>query len=143
MSETNSFIVIDDDFVHNAICSLTINLTLEKPEVKAFELPEEGLKYIKNMSGTIASKKIIFLDIYMPALSGWEFLEQYGKLSKEIRQLYSIYILSSSADHCDKEKAATNNLIKGFIPKPLTREIIRKVATQHSDFSSKIIDKDK
>ena len=63
----------------------------------------------------------------MPTMTGWEFIEQYEKFRGEVKKQITIYILSSSVDQRDMDKAATNQHIKGFISKPLKREAIFSV----------------
>src|SRR3954467_11851746 len=80
-----SFILIDDDAVSNTISSLTIEHILNKEsDIKTFTNPETGFDYIiehpKNRNG---SQTILLLDLNMPIMSGWEFLEKFDNLSKD------------------------------------------------------------
>lgn len=61
---------------------------------------------------------LILIDINMPVLNGWEFLEAYDKLN--ITQRVDMYMLSSSVYENDIEKAKTYKKVKGFISKPLS-----------------------
>lgn len=96
-------------------------------DVHSFTEPEKGLVFIKNDSFNLSEPVILFLDINMPTLSGWEFMEQYEHLREEIKQNISVYIVSSSVDKDDKSKAEANPDIKGFLSKPLNREIILSI----------------
>lgn len=62
--------------------------------------------------------QLVLIDINMPVLNGWEFLEAYDKL--EIEQRVDMYMLSSSVYENDIEKAKTYKTVKGFISKPLS-----------------------
>ena len=64
----------------------------------------------------------------MPSITGWEFLDQYEKFSEDVKKQISIYILSSSVDPRDKDKAEANKYIKGFISKPLDKAMILSIA---------------
>ncbi|MNL74351.1 hypothetical protein D3C87_1999770 [compost metagenome] len=66
----------------------------------------------------------------MPILSGWDFLEVFDDFDDNIKEQIKIYILSSSIDQNDKDSAASNKNISAYIEKPLTKEIIRKLAFQ-------------
>tara|TARA_R110002049_G_scaffold308561_1_gene512935 strand:- start:366 stop:761 length:396 start_codon:yes stop_codon:yes gene_type:complete len=67
--------------------------------------------------------EVIFLDLNMPIMDGWEFLEEFGKLPNV--QNIKIFILSSSIDSRDIEKAKQYYIVNDFIAKPLTdRKII-------------------
>ena len=97
-------------------------------EIKTFEVPEEALAFIQNEYSTKSAPTVLFLDINMPTLTGWEFLEEYEKFSEEVKSQINIYILSSSVDLRDKDKEKGNKYIKGFISKPLDHETILSVA---------------
>lgn len=119
------YVIVDDDPFNNMLCSMVIEDTLGEVDTKTFTEPEEGLAYIENDA---KSNTVLFLDINMPTLTGWEFLEQYEKFSEDIKQHTSIYILSSSVDYRDKRKAKDNKYVKGFLSKPLESETIISIA---------------
>lgn len=128
MNYVRKYIIVDDDPINNIICSMAIKRTLGEVNTKTFSVPEEGLAFIQNEYIKNLHPAILFLDINMPTLTGWEFMEQFEKFSAEIKNQITIYILSSSVDQRDKDKANANAYIKGFISKPLTREMILTVA---------------
>lgn len=126
MSTDFKYVIVDDDPFNNMICSMIIKDALgEEAEVKAFTKPEEGLLFIKE---NIQGPTILFLDINMPTLSGWEFLEQYDAFGDDVKMHIVVYILSSSLDRRDKDKAATNKYVRGFISKPIDFETIVAIA---------------
>ena len=63
----------------------------------------------------------------MPSMTGWEFLDIFQQYSKEVRNLYNIYILSSSVNPYDKDKAERHPHVSGFISKPLSQTSIEKI----------------
>lgn len=128
MSTLRKYIIVDDDPTNNMICNIMLEMVLGDVEVKTFEYPEEGLAFIKNEFIKALAPTVLFLDINMPILTGWEFIEEFKKFGKEIKKLISIYILSSSVDRRDKDKAEANELIKGFISKPLDKKTILSIA---------------
>jgi response regulator RpfG family c-di-GMP phosphodiesterase len=128
MSTLRKYILVDDDPFNNIISNIEIESTLGEVDIKIFEIPEEGLAFIKNEYIKSLMPTILFLDINMPTLTGWEFMEQYEKFSEEIKNQIRIYILSSSVDPRDKDKAEAHKYIKGFISKPLEHETILSVA---------------
>ncbi len=116
------FIVIDDDRINNMICSKMIGLTVPDSETQTFILPEEGLKYLQSyQKANIQPNAVLFLDINMPVLSGWDVLEKMEQLPENQKNSIDVYMLSSSVDQLDREKADNHPLVKGYISKPLTR----------------------
>ena len=123
-----NFIVVDDDSVNNLICQKVIRHVFPKSSVLIFIDPEEALIYIRSTYTASAGKlSILLLDLNMPILSGWDFLEVFEDFDTNIKSLFKIYILSSSNDQGDKDRAANNINISGYIEKPLTKEIIEKL----------------
>ena len=116
-------IVIDDYESNNLLCRIIIRQTLGKnQEVATFTSVTDALSFIKNSYDHTESplKTILFLDINMPDLSGWETLEILNTLDESIRRQLIVYILSSSIDPKDKARAKTQSMVKDFIEKPLT-----------------------
>ena len=123
--ETLSFIVIDDDPVSNLICKLTLEMVLGQVDVKTFTNPEEGLKYIESeYSGEVSKSADLLLDINMPIMTGWEFLERFDNLSDNVKNSVGIYILSSSVDPRDRDRSYSNKNVRNYIVKPLTPGVI-------------------
>ena len=131
-SNSARFIVIDDDPLNNTICRLTIKKALGEAEVKTFTDPVQGLEYIDQEYSTPEKKAtytVLFLDINMPIMNGWEFLEKYEHLSPMVKESIKVYILSSSVDDRDIEKANANKNIVNYLAKPITKEKVIEVAS--------------
>lgn len=127
MGEDRIFIVVDDDDFNNAICKQILKSVYGNVQIDTFSDPEEGLEFIKKEFKEGGKSAVLFLDINMPVLSGWEFLDRYELFSNEIRDQITIVILSSSVDERDKDKAAERKYIKGFLSKPLNPEKLLSV----------------
>jgi CheY-like chemotaxis protein len=123
-----NFIVVDDDPFNNILCEMTIELALGKVDFSAFTKPAEGLAYIQLTYRKEIEPTILLLDINMPIMSGWEFMEEFEKHPDIVKKQLTVYIVSSSVDPRDKEKAAGNKNIKGFISKPVDVEMIQSLA---------------
>jgi two-component system, chemotaxis family, chemotaxis protein CheY len=67
---------------------------------------------------------VILLDLNMPVMSGWDFLEALTKLEPKLTDKCSIFILSSSLDQEEKKRALSYPLVEGFLQKPLSDEAI-------------------
>ena len=110
---------------------MMIKRTLHEVGIKTFTLPREGLAFIKkNFVNSFTTPSVLFLDINMPTLTGWDFLGLYANFSEEIKNQISIYLVSSSINPRDLNKAKENKYVKGFISKPLDRETILAIEEQ-------------
>jgi CheY-like chemotaxis protein len=89
-------------------------------DIVEFTNPEEAIAFILNeYQPAVAENTILLLDINMPQMTGWQFLEWFDKAPAEIKNSISIYMVSSSIDPGDIERANTNPYIKEFLIKPL------------------------
>ncbi len=126
------FIVVDDDPTNNFICKVSLNNFFGKStDVLLFEEPEIALAYIKKEYERSNVKTALFLDINMPGMTGWDFLDQFENFSEEIKQQFVIYILSSSVDQRDKDKAGANVHATGFLSKPLLDTTLSQLFSQN------------
>lgn len=76
---------------------------------------------------------IILLDIYMPEVDGWEFLNQLKKIEDQLTKKAAIYIISSSSHPRDLDRAAALPIVRHYFQKPVTLEVLRKVALEVLD----------
>ncbi len=85
----------------------------------------------KNEKGEIPSPDLIFLDVNMPVMDGYQFLEEFEKLSEEIKSNKVIVMLTTSASEIDMENANRFSMVKGYQLKPLTRKNISELINQN------------
>lgn len=122
------FIIIDDDAINNMFCRYSIIKHFPTAKVQTFVKPKEGLSYIAETYPTgEESQTILFLDIKMPQMSGWEFLDEFAELPPQIRQQFVIFILSSSSQSADQDQAEIHPLVSGYVRKPLTNEVMQRL----------------
>lgn len=122
------FIVVDDDFVNSLICRKIISRFFPKAEVQTFINPVKALTYIKSVySASCGKATILFLDINMPELSGWDFLEEFEYFDMQIKEQIKIYMLSSSIDIEEIDRANKNINVQGYVEKPLKKEVMAKI----------------
>ncbi len=119
---------IDDDKATNFINQhLAINSNLFNKVITA-NGAEEALIYLKKANeGDNILPSIIFLDINMPAMVGWDFLNEYENLIFLENKKIKIYMLSSSSRKEDIKKANFNKNISGFITKPITKQNLNQL----------------
>jgi len=75
--------------------------------------------------------ELIFLDINMPGMNGWEFLEQYNLLTKKAQSHALIVMLTTSSNPADNRRAQSFDFIPDVITKPLTHEILNEISTKY------------
>ncbi len=129
MNVSTRFIVIDDDEFNNKICSVTLEKIDKSSNIKTFLSPVEGFAHIVTEYSRTDNNEsaVLFLDINMPVMNGWEFLDRFEELAPTIKNRIKIYILSSSVDKRDIEKAKANKNVVHYLIKPLTKETIRLI----------------
>ncbi len=123
--------LIDDDPDDNFLHQLVIQDAGLNPEVVVAENGEQAWKYLSGGGRTgFIKPDIIFLDINMPGMNGFEFLEKYKTLPDELQTGTKIVMLSTSAHPVDQEKAARIWKNVYYRTKPLTEAIIEEVITE-------------
>ena len=128
MNVSTRFIVIDDDEFTNKICTVTLEKIDKNADIKTFLNPIEGFNHIcDTYSQPDNATAILFLDLNMPIMNGWEFLDRFDTLDETTKQRVKIYILSSSVDKRDIERAKGNKNVIHYLVKPLTKETIRLI----------------
>jgi CheY-like chemotaxis protein len=111
--------LIDDDNVTNMLNRYFLEEHYPNLEIKTFIYASDALNLL------LSDEEIpnfILLDINMPGMNGWEFLEAYQQSGVNSENIPSIYMLSSSLDPEDEAKARKSDFVKGFISKPLEVE---------------------
>lgn len=124
------FIIIDNDPVNNLLCTLTIRDVLDKAEIQTFNFPIKGFEYLAEKYVNTTNLTVLLLDINMPIWTGWDFLDNFEKLDDEIKKQIKIYILSSSIDANDKQRASGNKNVVDYIEKPLSEKTVFSMLDQ-------------
>ena len=128
MNDIPSFILLDDNPVTNMLSQLTIKKTLKAAETKTYRKAEKVFNYILTEFEKIKLKKtFLLIDINMPGMNCWEFLEKFENLPEEIKKRIRIYILSACYRPSDKELAAANKHVLDCFEKPLTSKIVNSL----------------
>lgn len=120
---------MDDNFFHKRV--ILKNEAAEIVVIK--ESAEEALEYLKthHADDPKVHPNLIFLDINMPRMNGWEFVEEYKKLDKEIQSSMVIVMLTTSDNPDDKALARMEGVLADFRTKPLTKEMLDEVLTKY------------
>ena len=119
MSQTKNIFIIDDDEIFTFLTKKMIKSADLLVQIKTFADGEEAIDYMKLIAGhQELLPDIILLDLNMPILDGWGFLEEFEMLEYKIEKEISIYISSSSISPFDIERAKNNTLVTDFLIKP-------------------------
>lgn len=126
--------LIDDDNIYQFTARKILESTGLAKHIQSFYNGNEALNYFKDQKN-ISSETLpdfIFLDINMPVMNGWEFLEEYNKLYGNLPKPIIVYVVSSSIDSYDMNKSKEYKSVSDYIVKPITRikykELLEEVA---------------
>lgn len=121
MIQFDTIFLVDDDPINNLINKRLLGKIEIAKDVVEFLEGEEALLKLNDID--VNESILIFLDINMPVLNGWEFLDKYQEIYAERSD--KIVILSSSIDYQDRFKAQGYKIVSGFLEKPLTLDKIK------------------
>jgi CheY-like chemotaxis protein len=123
---------IDDDETTLFLIKLVVQKALFAKDVITYTSGFEALDYYHNLSNTTDTKtsdppQLIFLDLNMPMMNGWEFLDEFIATFYPKFPHTNVVIISSSANPADKEKVKKYPMVIGYISKPLTIDLLKKL----------------
>lgn len=117
-------ILIDDNDIDQLLHKKIIELSRSDTLITLFSDAQSALDHIANASDDEHTENTILLDIQMPVMNGFQFLEAFDHLPAEVKSRYIIYILSSSVNQYDISRAKNNPYVKDMIIKPLTKDTL-------------------
>lgn len=127
---------VDDDPITLMLCKMVINRAEFAQQIITAQNGEEALSYfddlrLNNLGTNISNyPKLIFLDLNMPVMGGWEFLDHFSK--EEYRDAFGdckVIVLSSTIDPDDIKKAKTYAMVLDFLSKPISKEMLENLKT--------------
>lgn len=99
-------------------------------EVLSYHTAVEALDGIKNLQQV--ARLYIFLDLNMPQMNGWQFIEELEKIKFDTNTQIKLFVLSSSVNPNDMMKAKQNSVVTDYLSKPLSIETITNIITTNS-----------
>jgi CheY-like chemotaxis protein len=137
MPQLNCILLVDDDETTNFFNKYQLEEANICNHIFVANNGLEALNYLshkgefENNPENYPKPDLILLDINMPVMDGFEFLEQYGQLPEGERKSIIISMLTTSIHEKDKNKASLSNLVHDYLNKPLEIEDLSKVISKH------------
>ncbi|MHB1179936.1 MAG: response regulator [Daejeonella sp.] len=123
-----SVLLIDDSYIDNLINRKILENNNYAEVITVINSPQEAFEFISNSVQTgLNIPEVIFLDLRMPLMNGFEFLKALMELPNIKPNLIKIFVLTSSLDPKDIKKIKETKLVSKFIGKPLTNQILEEI----------------
>ncbi|MDW3210681.1 MAG: response regulator [Reichenbachiella sp.] len=126
MNQIDHVLLVDDDVPTNFIHEVILKKTNRFKQIGSVLSATEALDYLQ-----VSRPNLIFLDINMPALSGWDFIDQFRSLPLEQKENIVIVMLSTSMDPKDRKRAEICSEIQEFVSKPISVEKVEDILVSH------------
>lgn len=144
MKKVNCILLIDDNPADNEFHKIIIEEAGICNHIKIALNGVEALEYLRKSGeaggeGGLPKPNIIFLDINMPLMNGFEFLEEYKKLDEKIKSDLVIVMLTTSLNPDDAKKAKEDSQVNEFQNKPLTIESLQEIIKKYFDDKKKLV----
>ena len=128
MKKVNNMYVIDDDKIYHFLLKNLFKQNGIDVTPVFFSNGHDAIESIKQNKDGDTLPDLILLDVNMPIMDGWQFLEEYSKISDSLVKFSTIYMISSSNDEQDINKAKKySTLVKEYFLKPICREDLEKI----------------
>ncbi|MAW94428.1 MULTISPECIES: response regulator [unclassified Leeuwenhoekiella] len=124
-------LIVDDDDVYLYVASHILKGLSQNLSVECCTDGEQAINLFKDrLESNIRTPDLVLLDINMPYLDGWGFLEEYRKLKPELYKESQIYLVTSSNQDDDLERARQYEELKDYIVKPVSRDKLLQILTE-------------
>ena len=121
----NKIMIVDDNEIDNYIVKVLLKNNNIASEILEFNSGLKAIEYLELHKDTAASlPEIIFLDIYMPLVDGFQFMDLFNKIESKLIRKCKVCIVSSSIDNHDIVRTKSDKNIFTFVTKPITTEFL-------------------
>ncbi|MEM6963108.1 MAG: response regulator [Myxococcota bacterium] len=108
-------LVIDDEHIERILLTRLVSKIDSSIEVVVFDYAEEAMSYLRSPERKVP--RLIFVDINMPRVDGFQFAEDFAELYPELRGDSQVWMMSNSIDPRDRERAEKSPSVQGYIEK--------------------------
>lgn len=122
MESNTTYLIIDDNEADRMMAAIMLTNVLKVENLEYAVDGEDGIEWLLNNKKNLNGRLIILLDIFMPKMDGFEFMETFTQFHRDLFDRTTIYMLTSSINKSDQEKAEKYSIIKEFINKPLSKD---------------------
>lgn len=125
-----NILLVDDDPITLMLCKKVFSRTSFSNTVITAQNGEEAISFFKKLNKNTESEnlpELIFLDLNMPVMGGWEFLDEFSNKRYERFHQIKIVVLSSTIDPEDLAKTKDYPMIIDFLPKPITLNMLNNL----------------
>lgn len=132
MKKLSKILLIDDSEADNYIHVRRLNKAAIAEEIVIKYNGREGINYLKGITASVPPRpELIFLDINMPVMNGWEFLDEYERMPESKKGRTLVTMLTTSGADTDRKQAAGYKSIDEYLEKPLTQDKIDAIIASH------------
>jgi CheY-like chemotaxis protein len=120
--------LIDDDEIYLFSVKKVIEVNKLSDRVLEFRNGQDAIDFFVQSSGNNQElPDVIFLDINMPVMNGWEFIEEFKKIRPQLSKDIMLYVVSSSVDKSDVDKARSFSTVNDYLIKPITATQLKNI----------------
>ncbi|MDR7372735.1 response regulator [Flavobacterium aquidurense] len=124
MESKYTFLLIEDNLIDQLVIKQLFKKVLSIEEIHVANNGKEGIEWLEN-NGKMYQSIIILLDVQMPVMNGFDFLNKYAELDNDLKKDNQIFVLSSTLDSDEIQRISESRYVTDFLGKPFPIEEFR------------------